>query len=230
MRALLLFVTAFTSLSLQSASAREAAAVSPPVEVMVVGVYHMSNPGHDLHNMKADDVLEPKRQAEVAALTDGLARFKPTKIGVEWPTNLVTERYPKFLAGALEPSRNEVVQLGFRLAKVAGSEGAYSLDADGDFPYERLKNFADAHGLSGLLSKENAVLQNSVDEQAHILAEKGVSAELRFLNDPTRLKDDNAFYRALLHVGAGGDQPGADLVASWYHRNLLICANLVQLS
>jgi hypothetical protein len=38
-----------------------------PVEVMVVGVFHMANPGHDLHNLKVDDVLEPKRQGEIAA-------------------------------------------------------------------------------------------------------------------------------------------------------------------
>jgi hypothetical protein len=118
-----------------------------PVEVMVVGVFHMSNPGHDLHNLKADDVLEPKRQGEIAALTDALARFKPTKVGVEWPADLVAERYKQYLAGTLPPSRNEVVQLGFRLAKTTGAE-VYSLDADGDFPYERLKNFAETRGFS----------------------------------------------------------------------------------
>ena len=59
---------------------------------------------------------------------------------------------------------------------------------------------------------------------------KGVAPALRFLNDPARIKDSNAFYRSLLRVGAAGDQPGADLVAAWYHRNFLICANLLQLA
>ncbi|HMD14866.1 MAG TPA: hypothetical protein VKI62_09590, partial [Bacteroidota bacterium] len=39
-------------------------------EVMVLGVYHMSNPGHDIYNMKADDVLAPKRQTEIAQLIE----------------------------------------------------------------------------------------------------------------------------------------------------------------
>jgi hypothetical protein len=30
-------------------------------EVLVLGVYHMANPGHDIFNMQADDVLAPKR-------------------------------------------------------------------------------------------------------------------------------------------------------------------------
>jgi hypothetical protein len=200
-----------------------------PVEVMVVGVFHMSNPGHDLHNLKADDVLEPKRQGEIAALTDALARFKPTKVGVEWPADLVAERYKQYLAGTLPPSRNEVVQLGFRLAKTTGSE-VYSLDADGDFPYERLKNFAETRGFSSLLDEMNATIQRNVDEQARLLSQKGVSADLRFLNDSARLTSDNAFYRNMLRIGLGDDQPGGDLTASWYHRNFLICANLLQLA
>jgi Family of unknown function (DUF5694) len=209
-----------------------ASAVEPsakPVEVMVVGVFHMSNPGHDLHNLKADDVLEPKRQIEIAALTDALASFKPTKVGVEWPADLVAERYKQYLAGTLPPSRNEVVQLGFRLAKTTSAE-VYSLDADGDFPYERLKNFAETRGFSKLLDDMNAAVQRNVDEQARLLSQKGISADLRFLNDPARLTNDNAFYRNLLRIGLSGDQPGADLTASWYHRNFLICANLLQLA
>jgi len=200
-----------------------------PVEVMVVGVFHMANPGHDIHNLKVDDVLEPKRQIEIAALTDALASFKPTEVGVEWPADLVAERYKQYLAGTLPPSRNEVVQLGFRLAKTTGAE-VYSLDADGDFPYERLKNFAETRGFSKLLDDMNAAVQRNVDEQARLLSQKGISADLRFLNDPSRLTNDNAFYRNLLRIGLGDDQPGADLTASWYHRNLLICANLLQLA
>jgi hypothetical protein len=52
--------------------------------VLVLGTYHMDNPGPDLHNTKADDVLAPKRQAEIEELTAVLARFRFTKIAVEW--------------------------------------------------------------------------------------------------------------------------------------------------
>jgi hypothetical protein len=206
-----------------------AAEPAKPVEVMVVGVFHMSNPGRDIHNLKVDDVLAPKRQGEIAAVTDALARFKPTKIGVEWPADIVAERYKLYLAGTLPPSQNEVVQLGFRLGKTSDAQ-VYSLDADGDFPYERLKNFAETRGFSRFLEEQNATIQREVDEQAHLLAEKSVSANLRFLNDPLRLSNANAFYRNMLRIGLDGDQPGADLSASWYHRNLLICANLLQLA
>ena len=39
------------------------------IAVLLVGSYHMSNPGLDTFNLKSDDVLKPKRQAELEALS-----------------------------------------------------------------------------------------------------------------------------------------------------------------
>jgi len=206
------------------------AAEPAPAEVMVLGVVHMSNPGKDLHNLEVDDVLAPRRQGEIRAVTAALAKFRPTKVAVEWPADTVAERYPKYLAGALAPSRNEVVQLGFRLAKTAGARGVFGIDVDGDFPYEAVKTFADAHGEAGVLAAQGAAVDSFLANEQAILAAKGVAAALRNLNDPARLAGDNAFYRTTLRIGAGKDQPGADLLTAWYHRNFLICANLVQLA
>ena len=58
----------------------------------MLGVYHMANPGRDIHNMRADDVLAPKRQAEIGQLVEVLKRFRPTKIAVE--RNVGDERSP----------------------------------------------------------------------------------------------------------------------------------------
>jgi hypothetical protein len=211
------------------AQAQDTMQASPPaIEVMVLGVYHMSNPDHDLHDAKSDDVLSPERQQQIEALTNELARFKPTKVAVEWDAATVAERYPKFLSGALPPSHNEVVQLGFRLAKSAHAVGVYGIDADGDFPWERVKDYADAYGFKQLL-KDAQSAENTTRLQS-LIDEKGISAALRFLNSPEQIRQDNGFYRTLLRIGSGTDQPGADLVADWQHRNLLICANLLQLS
>lgn len=201
-----------------------------PVEVMIVGVFHMSNPGRDIHNVQVPDVLEAKPQAEIAAVTDALARFRPTKVGVEWPEDIVAERYKQYQAGTLAPSHNEVVQLGFRLAKTAGAQGVYSLDADGDFPYERVQNFAAGQGFKGLLDDLNAQTEALVQTETRLLAQKGIGATLRFLNEPEQIREGHAFYREMLRVGNGSDQPGVDLVTAWYRRNFLICSNLLALA
>jgi len=205
-----------------------AANADEPISVIVVGGFHMSNPGHDMHNTKVDDVLADKRQKEIEAVTDGLARFKPTLVAVEWPQDIVDQRYAPYLKGTLAPSRNEVVQLGFRLAKTAKLASVAGIDVDGDFPYEPVMNYAQAHGMGDLLKGANDEIERFVKAQDDKLANGTIGGVLRFLNDPALVEQGNAFYRTMLRVGGGSEQPGADLLTQWYRRNFLICANLVQ--
>src|ERR1041385_2956554 len=99
--------------------AMPAVAADAPIEVMIVGDFHMSNPGRDQHNLTVDDVLAPKRQGEIVAVTDALNRFHPTVVAAEWPADIASERYAKYLAGTLATSHNEVAPLGFRPARTA---------------------------------------------------------------------------------------------------------------
>ena len=69
--------------TLVSTSLAQTPASSAPAQVMVLDTYHFGNPSQDLHNMKADNVLTPKKQVEPADAAARLARFKPTKIEVE---------------------------------------------------------------------------------------------------------------------------------------------------
>jgi hypothetical protein len=206
-----------------------AAGAAEPVSVMIVGGFHMSNPGRDMHNVQADDMLAPKRQAQIAEVTNALAKFRPTLVAVEWPDNDVTrKRYDAYLKGTLEPSTNEVVQLGFRLAKTAGLKSVAGIDVDGEFPYDAVADYASKHGMDNVLAAGNAEVEKFVRTQSEMLANRRVGDVLRSLNDPARIAKDNDFYRSMLVVGGGADQPGAELLTQWYRRNFLICANLVQ--
>src|SRR6267143_6812066 len=95
-----------------------AVAQQPPAhpEVLVLGVYHMANPGHDIFNTQADDVLAPKRQQEIAQLIEVLKRFHPTKIAIE--ADVYSQRtgrdYPEYVAGKYTLTRNEIDQIGYR--------------------------------------------------------------------------------------------------------------------
>lgn len=209
------------------AAAQHEVAAPEPVKVMVVGVFHMANPGHDIHNLQVDDVLTPARQREIEAITAGIGRFHPTAVMAEWPADLTRQRYAQYLAGTLAPSRNEVVQLGFRLAKEAGLKEVHGIDADGAFPYEPVQTYAAAHGQQALLDRMNARTQAQVDEEGRLLREEGIAATLRFLNAPETMQRSNAFYRDVLRVGAGDERPGVDLLTAWYRRNFLICSNLL---
>jgi hypothetical protein len=221
----LLLVAALFTFAPMFAKASEA-----PVRVMIVGTFHMSNPGKDLHNQTVDDMLSPERQAQIKATVDGLAKFKPTVVDAEWDAPVARERYAAYENGTLAPSRNEVVQLAFRLAKQSGLTTVNGVDADGDFPFEPVQAWAQAHGQGELLAAQGAAIDAFLKAQSDVLNSKGVSAALRVLNDPARLAGDNAFYRTTLKIGAGSTQPGADLLTQWYRRNFLICANILQLT
>ena len=56
-------VVAFVMLSIAAVASAQSG--SRP-EILVLGTFHMANPGHDIHSTQVDDVLAPKRQQEIA--------------------------------------------------------------------------------------------------------------------------------------------------------------------
>lgn len=210
------------------------AASDPPVEVMILGTYHFANPGLDMHNAEIDDVLSPQRQKEVVAVVDALARFKPTRVAVEAHADELPSRslpsYAEYLAGKHSQNRNEIHQIGYRLASQMKHEQVYGIDADGEFPFEPLQLYAAANGRAEELQlavDEIGVRTRQFEERARTAS---VGQLLREMNEPTRIREDHAWYVRTLSYGAGKTQPGAHLVASWTTRNIQICARLVQLA
>jgi Family of unknown function (DUF5694) len=205
-------------------------------EVMILGTYHMANPGADLHNLKADDVLTDKRQRELAAVAAGLARFKPTKVAVESPVDngapAKVAKYHDYLDGKLGDSRNETVQVGFRLAKATKLPEVYGIDVPGDFPFEAVQKFAeDGHpALAKRLGDLGGEVERMLGGLADTLENGTVSQGLRYMNEPKRIADGNGFYATLLLYGDGNEQPGAALLSAWQARNNQICARLMQIA
>lgn len=210
------------------------AASEQPVEVMILGTYHFANPGLDMHNAEIDDVLTPQRQKEIVAAVDALARFKPTRVAVETRADELPSRslpnYAEYLAGKHSQNRNEIHQIGYRLASQMKHEHVYGIDADGEFPFEGLQEFADANGRAAELQAaidEIGVRTRQFEERARTAS---VGQLLREMNEPAHVREDHAWYMRTLSYGAGKTQPGAHLVASWTARNIQICARLVQLA
>ncbi len=200
-------------------------------EILVLGTYHMANPGHDIYNMQADDVLLPKRQREIAQLIEVLKRFHPTKIAIEADvgSKRVEQEYSDYLAGKYTLSRNETNQIGYRLAKELGHHGVYPVDESGDFPYQRVVNYAKANGRGEKLDAINASWGALVKEQGDFLQSHTVLETLEYMNSDSRAVKDMALYYATARFGDPFDYAGPDLLASWYQRNIRIYHNIVNL-
>ena len=200
-----------------------------PARVMLVATYHFANPGQDLHNVKAVDVLTPERQGEIEAVVRALARFEPNRVAVEWPADVVDERYARYREGVLPDSRNEVVQLGFRLARGRGLERVHGVDVPGDFPFEPVVGWAKRHGQTARLDALMAGGAAEVARISDLQQRTSIGGVLRYMNEPAGIARNHAFYSSVLPMGAEQEQPGAALVSAWYARNLAICARLLQI-
>ena len=233
MRSTILCLVAATALGppapAQGTSFREEA---KRAEVLVLGTYHMANPGHDIFNMQADDVLSPKRQEEIAELAAVLRKFKPTKIAVEadYGNEAVPKRYAEYLAGARPLSRNEVEQIGFRLAKEQGHTAIYPVDADGDFPWQRVINHAKATGQSARLEALIGEIGEMVKATNEYLKTHTVLQTLLYVNSDAKVAQDVGFYYLEARYGEPGDYAGPDLLAEWYRRNIRIFNHVTRLA
>jgi hypothetical protein len=180
--------------------------------------------------MQADDVLSPKRQQEIAELAAVLKKFKPTKIAVEHDSEgKLTERYAKCLAGQYVLTADETDQIGLRLAKDLGHTAIYAVDADGDFPFQRVVNYAKATGQSAKLEAMMGEIGEMVKAQGEYLKTHTVLETLLYMNSDAKVAQDVGFYYLDARYGEPGDYAGPDLLAEWYRRNIRIYNNVMKL-
>jgi hypothetical protein len=216
-------------------AAAQPAPEAAPVEVMILGSYHMGNPGRDLANVQADDVTQPQRQAEIRAVVDALAQWRPTRVLVEAerPSPFTLDSYRAFRTEELATNRNETVQIGYRLARQLGHEDVYAFDEQGGegepdyFPFDRVQAWAASHGRSGEVDTLMAFFQGQAAEDGRAQATHSIAQLLLRHNDPERdLLGHRRGYYGLLSLGDGNDQPGAELNAYWYMRNAKMFAKI----
>lgn len=200
-------------------------------QVLILGTYHMANPGRDIYNMQVDDVRSPQRQKELAELADVLAKFAPTKIAVEADpdSERVPAAYKDYLAGKHDLTQNEIEQVGFRLARQLGHPQLYPIDVEGDFPFQRVIDYAKATGRSAEIDKLMATTGQLVAAQNDFVKSHTVLQSLLYMNAPDHIAADVNFYMAVAPYGESGDYAGPDLIGAWYTRNIRIYGNLVKL-
>ncbi len=224
-------LAAFLVFSFALSSTAQDAKQRKPV-VMILGTYHMGNPGRDLNNVKADDVRAEKRQKEIADFIKIIKKFKPTKIVVEQPIEnaKLNERYKTYLNGKLELSANEVDQIGFRLAKEMNLKEVITIDWQGNFDFDKVLASAKANNQTGETDYFMAGGKTEVDKQNEMMKTANVTGIYKYLNDENRVNEWHQYYLKLARVGKDSDYAGADLVRDWYERNLKIYANLTRIS
>jgi hypothetical protein len=210
----------------------------------------MENSGQDEVNVDADDVLAPDRQAELAALTDRLAEWSPERIAVELPYDWregLTNLYEEYRSGARSYEereeidagrlfgtesqfgcRNEVVQVGFRLADELDHETVHPIDypmdpSNEDFEALEERGFQPNKKVDCSLPDMERH-KREVDER---LANSTIPEYLSWVNQEEQLQinHDWMFTRGV-RWGEGDNFGGPKSLSTWYDRNLRMVHNL----
>jgi hypothetical protein len=222
-------------------SPHEAACGPDDAQLLVLGTYHMAPSGQDQFNAAVDDVRSPRRQQELEAVQERLARYAPTRIAIEaafvgspWP-----ERYRSYLNNEYALGTNEIEQIGFRLGRALGHAEPYPIDfpmwMDGRVPAEIGKP-RPKPAPSPAPAQSPAVPAHQppphVREMQALIQSGTVLDVLRFVNTERYLREDHAGYVAGLRPDPDSDAlyGTTEPVTNWYKRNLRMFTNIYRMA
>ncbi|MGI9530556.1 DUF5694 domain-containing protein [Lutimonas sp.] len=228
---------------------------------LILGVYHFNNPGKDTYNLKIDDYFSEIRQEEIQELVDLLAVYEPTKIFVEFlpeQQHKLDSLFGLYINDQLSlkdinGGRNEVYQIGFRLAKQLGIKEVIAADHQGAYLAPYVDFIADTLSLSSYQAY-NATYKNQMEERQERFNRSTVRENLVFLNNWQQILDNHNYYNNIaIKVKDTADimftyqekamdfdglpyqmrsfdfnNIGVDMAAEWYKRNLFIYRNILE--
>ncbi len=204
-----------------------------PAQVLLMGTFHFKDPGKDIVKVANIDVFTEESQQYLQAFAQRLAEFKPTRVLLEYSPEseeLLNQRYDEYLTGNYELAANEIYQLGFRIATLAGLEGVRSFDhreleweADAMFEYARKHDSPEMKAFNQIIS-----VHTREEEKAR--ANMGLRELLMRSNDPENDRENMDLYLVTNSIGAGDGWSGADSSASWWQRNFRMYANIQKLA
>ena len=208
-------------------------------DIMIFGVFHFDYPNLDAYKEQHQlDVLSDSRQQEIEELLKLLKEYKPTKILLEADRiesdSLLNAYYNGYLKGEFDITsrRNEIYQLGFKLAKSMHHDSIYCVDAmpgwcGVDLDWDTFDEDAYMKSL-GQFKKMNRYDYDGFHQWSDSIKMNLTLREyFKILNDPEVVAKSHQVYLTEWALsGAGDNYLGADSLARWYRRNIRIFSNI----
>lgn len=220
------------------------------IRVMILGTYHMDNPGLDTVNVEADDVLEPDRQSEIERLVDLLEPWEPEHVAVERPYSHhegLNDIYERYRSGEYEygreehidpphperddattECRSEVIQVGFRLADRCGHDEVYPIDVPTGLGNEDIAALEE-RGFEPESKTDVELVDHEAKEREENdrLATSTIVEYLREDNREAELRfNHEGMFGEYMRWGEDDNFGGPDALATWYRRNLRMVHNV----
>lgn len=209
----------------------EKACAANAVELLILGSYHMGNPGLDAVNVEADDVLTARRQSEITALNRALLQFRPTKVAVEADRSdsVWQNRYRQWLEGKYQLGRNEIEQIGMKVAREAGHSAIYPID----FPmFMSGLRYDEVEIRTPKAASGAATAPRQLSEAELQLRRQTVAENLRHMNTIESITAAHQPYMDLLEPEPEKAPlyEKSDYLLNWYKRNIRMMTNVARVS
>ncbi len=208
-------------------------------EVLLLGTFHYNNPGADAVKSEVFDVMTQDGQKQLEQLAEKIVNYNPSKIFVEWNLSEQQELdklYQKYLNGTYFKDKNlsdfyrknEIFQLGFRIAKKLGHRKIYGVDYSNvnmDFA-AMMKSINDAK-QENLQNELNYAIKTMGENTTKKMATMSLEEIYIDGNKPEEVVANIELYNEIsVKAGTLENTAGATMVSQWYKRNLLIWSSI----
>ncbi|MCM3357373.1 DUF5694 domain-containing protein [Psychrobacillus sp. MER TA 171] len=199
-------------------------------KIMILGTFHMGNTS-DLYSVDTDNLRSTKRQEEIRKVVDAIKEFHPNKIALEVEkekNHLLNEEYHQYLNNVLELAIDEIHQFGFRAAAELKHKEVYAIDW-----MENVGNRSIGEVMNWAEKEQTEVFQLIDTYRSKLilpLDEKRIDELIRSLNEEKYIIKQHEMYMHIARIGRGIDYVGIDWMRWWYQRNLILFANLAEIS
>ncbi|CAM2833908.1 DUF5694 domain-containing protein [Salinicoccus roseus] len=197
-------------------------------KVLLVGTYHFAS---KLDMVSHEDTFDEENdQDQIQALTDILARFKPTALAVEITKDKqkhLNDEYRSYLSGTFSLEANEVHQVMYQLGERLGLAEINAvdwMDSVGNRGMGDVVEWAKVHQPDTYEAVYNMFVESDRIEDDNTIIEN-----LRLINDEENIRENHQAYMKLAQIGVGTEYVGIDWMRWWYQRNLIIYKNVMEL-
>ncbi|MDZ7777936.1 MAG: DUF5694 domain-containing protein [Bacteroidales bacterium] len=200
-------------------------------KISILGTFHYGSTG-DVAAVRVDSIMGKQRQAEIKEILDSLKKYNPTKILVEAVTHKnpeLNQKYRKYLAGTFDLKKNEIYQLGFRMASMMDHDTIYGIDYTLRQPFGEIQEFAENHGMDDRFENFVKNLRKKAERESEYIANHRLIDYYRKLNSDTSDRWNRSLYlQETLDYNHDSIYTGPKIAAIHYKRNLYITANVMR--
>ena len=210
------------------------------IKVYLLGTFHFAQTDDD-YNIK-----EQKHQKSIAELCDIIKKQNPNKIFVERQPeyefkNKIDSLFLSYVKGRKLKRKNEIYQVGFRVAKKLGHKKVYQCDNPGLYGkyYAEARDYATKNGQMDIMEAKRigtVTRHDDIINEDSVMQNSTLLEYLQWINSKQVMQTSHAAYIAnypqigstdFYNYDDDNTLIGAELTADWYRRNIMIYTKMI---